>query len=188
MSEEIDEQPEFGSAGEDQQVNYFFLACECKPGAPGFAVLDPFVYDTKPGWILGTFGIIHYDPAIYAIVTIDDDVDPIFGYMMTISHPDTVSLLDRMKGYYSEEGFNTHIRKLVLVSFEDGKEELAWAYVLSPQVISSYESIEQVDNGIWDSKDTKLLELEERFFEEEDEEENMEGGDTEEGDTDEPIS
>src|SRR4051812_45484274 len=117
MSEEITkEEAEFGESGSEKQVTTFFLACECKPGTQTFSVLDPFTYDLQPAWIYGSLGILHYDPPVYSIVTTHDEGDPIFGYVMTISHPDTVSLLDRMKGFYGKEGFNMHIRNLVVAN------------------------------------------------------------------------
>jgi len=186
MSEENTEQAEFGTNGSDKIVSTFFLACECKPGTPTFSVLDPFTYDIQPAWTYGSLGILHYDPPVYGIVTTHEDGDPIFGYVMTISHPDTVSLLDRMKGFYGKEGFNMHIRSLVLVNLPEGKEILAWAYMISPSVISSYESIEQVENGLWDNSDTKLLDLEQQL-EEENEEESAEDMKNEESEDDDEI-
>lgn len=196
MSEEIiKEKAEFGEVGSEKQVNTFFLACECKPNTPAFSILDPFVYDIQPAWIYGSLGILHYDPAVYGIVTTHDDGDPIFGYIMTISHPDTITLLDRMKGVYGKDGFNMHTRNLVVVNLSDGKEVLAWAYTISPNVISAYESIEQVENGLWDNTDSKLLDLEQQFDgddpeedDDDEDEEDEEDEDEEDGGPDEPVS
>ncbi len=62
---------------------------------------------------------------------------------------------------------------------------LSWAYTVAPQVISAYESIEQVENGLWDDEDESLIELEELL----DEINSSEDDEEEDGEDDiEPIS
>lgn len=145
---------EFGDSATTPPVSTFFLPCECKPGGPGFPAIDPFSYDIVPAYINGTLGILHYDPPVYGIVTISDG-DPILGFLVTITHKETVALLDRMKGAFGPGGFNFHTRVMTDAKDENGQSIKCWAYALTDRVLAAYESIEQVPNGIWD-QDTKL--------------------------------
>lgn len=140
-----------------EKTNKFFLACEFKPNSDLFSVLDPFVYDIEPAFIQGTLGILSYDPEAYSIISNDDKKDFLFGYLMTITHPDTILLLDKIKGYYGETGFNYHERHLAQVFTSLKKVQKAWIYKLSEIVLQKYETIEQMEFGIWDEEDKKLL-------------------------------
>lgn len=138
----------------------FFLACEFKPGSTLFSVLDPFVYDVKPAFIYGSLGIVNYEPEAYSIMEVYDQGSPLLGYIMTITHEDTITLLDKIKGFSGPNGFNTHLRRLVH-AYTDVKEVTnAWAYVLSDYVLEAFQSVEQIEFGIWsdDEKQVALLE------------------------------
>lgn len=143
-----------------QEPSTFFLPCECKPGTALFSVLDPFAYDIKPAYIHGTLGIMNYKPISYAIIDLYPDADPLMGYVCTITHKDTVTLLDKIKGYNGPDAFNFHVRVMADVYTDVNDKSTAWCYVLSDHVLDSYESIEQVEFGMWadDKKQEELLE------------------------------
>lgn len=157
---------EFGDNATTPPVSSFFLPCECKPGGPGFHAIDPFAYDIVPARINGTLGILHYDPPVYGIATISDG-DPILGFLVTITHKETVALLDRMKGAFGPDGFNFHTRVMTEAKDANGQPVKCWAYVVTDRVLAAYESIEQVPNGIWD-EDKRLETLLEKLESEED--------------------
>ncbi len=169
---------EFGGVGKETQINRFFLACECKPGSPLFSVIDPFAYDVEPAYIFGGLGTLHYDPPSYSIISISDDNEPLFGYILTITHEDTIALLDRLKGFYGHGGFNYHLRISGFAMKEEGEPEKVWIYVATDNVVSVYETIEQIDRGIWNEDDTKLIEFAEKIEQEMDEEEDDEDDET----------
>lgn len=146
-------------------IRTFFLACEFKPSAEFWNVLESFAYDIKPAFIYGSLGIISYDPAAYSIVEVNDECQPLLGYIMTITHPETVMLLDRMKGYLGQNSFNTHVRKLVHAYTDMEKVQNAWCYTLSNNVINAYQQIEAVEFGMWDDNDEKQVTLLEKIIE-----------------------
>lgn len=143
----------------------FFLACEFKPGSDLWSVLDPFAYDVKPAFIYGSLGILNYNPETYAIMDVNDQGSPLVGYIFTITHEDTRLLLDKIKGYNGQEAFNTHFKTLVHAYTDVNEVTSAWAYILSDYVLETYESIEQVDMGIWDGDDEQQLALLEKIEE-----------------------
>lgn len=147
-----------------QDIRTFFLACEFKPGAAFWSVLDPFAYDIRPAFIHGSLGILAYEPAAYSIVEIGDECQPLLGYTMTITHPETILLLDRMKGYLGIDSFNTHTRKLVHAYTDVNKVCNAWCYTLSASVLNAFQQIETVEFGMWDD-DEKQVHLLERIIE-----------------------
>lgn len=151
----------------NNNLNKFFLACDCKPGTNFFKLIDGFTYDIIPARIPGTLGVINYEPDIYSITTIEG-TEWIYGYIMTITHEDTIELLDRVKGFYGNESLNYHTRVSVKAETEEGNEYDSWAYLLYHGVLASFESIEQVQDGIWDG-DQKLEELRAILQNEEDE-------------------
>lgn len=136
-----------------EELRTFFLACEFKPNTRLFSVLDPFVYDIKPAYIHGSLGVIAYNPNAYAIVDADEKSQPLLGYIMTITEPDTVELLNKIKGYNGPSGFNMHQRKLVHAYTDVKVVENAWAFVLSDATLDAYEQIEQIEFGLWDEQD-----------------------------------
>jgi len=147
-----------------QDIRTFFLACEFKPGAAFWTVLDPFAYDIRPAFVHGSLGILAYEPASYSIVETGDACQPLLGYVMTITHPETIMLLDRSKGFLGDNCFNTHIRKLVHAYTDVNKVMNAWCYILSSNVLNAYQQIETVEFGMWDN-DAKQVNLLERIIE-----------------------
>lgn len=145
------------------EVNSYFLACEFKPESPLFSVIDPFVYDIKPAYIFGSLGVIAYNPDSYAIIDIDDDGPPLMGYLMTITNPETVTLLDKMKGYNGPEFFSTHNKILTRCYTDIDKWKKAWCYTLSTKVVDYYQKIEQIEFGLTNEEDEKLVELLEKI-------------------------
>jgi hypothetical protein len=141
-------------------IRRFFLACEYKPNSKLWYVLDAFAYDVVPAFTHGKLGVLNYDPAAYAILTLDDQDEPLMGYLMTITNPDGIYLLDKLKGFNGKSGFNTHYRTLSHVFTDTNKVTTAWCYVVSPHVLNVYQQIEQVEWGMWeqDEKQVKLLE------------------------------
>lgn len=142
-----------------ENLRKFFLACEFKPNSDLFSVLDPFVYDISPAFIHGSLGIISYEPETYSIIDVDDASPPLFGYVMTITHPDTILLLDKIKGVYGPNAFNMHHRVAVKAFTDIDEEHDAWCYLLSDSVLENYERIEQIENGIFDDEDAELIEF-----------------------------
>ncbi len=146
-------------------IRTFFLACEFKPKAEFWSIIEPFAYNIKPAFIYGNLGIIAYEPAAYSIVVASEECEPLLGYIMTITHPETIMLLDRMKGYLGENSFNTHVRRLVHAYTDVDKVQNAWCYMLSSNVINAYQKIESVEFGIWDDNDDKQANLLEKIIE-----------------------
>ncbi len=145
--------------GEDG-IRQFFLACEFKPGGSFWSVIEPFAYDIKPAFMYGSLGVMSYDPESYSVVEANDDSQPLMGYLMTITNPETISLLDRAKCYLGPEAFNFHVRKLVHVYTDLKKTTNAWCYIISNAVLGTYQQVETVEFGMWDDdeKQVKLLE------------------------------
>lgn len=155
-----------GQKREDvNDIRTFFLACEFKPNAEFWSVLEPFAYNIKPAFIHGNLGIIAYEPAAYSVVEASDECQPLLGYIMTITHTETIMLLDRMKGYMGESSFNTHIRRLVHAYTDVDKVQNAWCYMLSSNVINAYQQIEVVEFGMWDDNDENQVNLLEKIIE-----------------------
>jgi len=77
------------------------------------------------------------------------------AYLMTITCPDMVSLLDRAKGHLGDSGYNCHLRRLVDAHTGDDAPTKAWCYILSGQILNAYQSIETVEFGM-NTKDLKL--------------------------------
>lgn len=143
------------------ELRTFFLACEFKPGSELWSVLDGFAYDVKPAFVYGSLGVIGYKPKeSYAVIDINEKGQPLLGYICTITEPTTVELLDKIKGNLGTDAFNTHTRKLVHAYTDLQTVTDAWAYVLSDIVLESYESIEQVEFGIWDHDEKQITLLE----------------------------
>jgi len=138
----------------------FFLACEFKPGSELWSILDGFAYDIKPAFVYGSLGVIGYKPESYSIIDLNEKSPPLLGYICTITEPTTVTLLDKIKGNLGPDAFNTHDRKLVHAYTDLQTVTDAWAYILSDYVLESYESIEQVEFGIWDHDEEQIHLLE----------------------------
>ena len=147
-----------------EDIRTFFLACEFKPNSDLFSVLDPFAYDIKPAFINGTLGVVSYDPKSYAIVDADEKSQPLLGYIMTITHPDTILLLDKIKGYNGTSGFNYHDKKLVHAHTDVKVVQNAWIYILSETVLNSYQQLQQIEFGVW-GEDEILLDFLEKIGE-----------------------
>jgi len=143
-----------------QDIRTFFLSCEFKPGATFWSTLDPFAYDIRPAFIYGSLGIVAYQPPAYAIVETNDECQPLLGYIVTITHPETVLLLDRAKGYLGENCFNTHVRKLVHAYTDVNQVTNAWCYLLANNVLNAYQTIETVEFGMWDDDEKQVILLE----------------------------
>ena len=141
-----------------EDLRTYFLACEFKPYSELWSVLDGFAYDVKPAYILGSLGIINYDPEAYAIIDVHEHAQPLLGYICTITESTTLTLLDKIKGYNGPDSFNTHTKRLVRAYTDIDEGEDAWAYVLSDMVLDSFSSLEQVDYGLW-SEDEQQVEL-----------------------------
>ncbi len=148
-----------------EELRTFFLACEFKPNTRLFSVLDPFAYDIKPAYIHGSLGVIAYNPSTYAIVDADEKSQPLIGYILTITEPDTVLLLNKLKGYNGPSGFNFHQRKLVHAYTDVNVVENAWAFILSDAALDAYEQIEQVEFGLWDEQDEHQISFLEKIGE-----------------------
>lgn len=146
-----------------RNINTFFLACEFKPGGPFFSVIEPFVYDIKPAFTYGTLGIL--GEGTYSIVEIDGECQPLMGFIMTITNPETALLLDRIKGCYGENTFNLHLRK-VIPTFTSNKKRTkkAWGYLLSNHVLNLFQSIQSIEFGIYDN-DKRQVSLLEKILE-----------------------
>lgn len=141
-------------------IRTFFLACEFKPSAEFWSLVEPFAYDIKPAFIHGNLGILAYEPPSYSIVEANDECQPLLGYVMTITNPETIMLLDRVKGYLGENSFNTHVRKLVHAYTDVDKVQNAWCYMLSGNVLNAYQQIESVEFGMWDDDENQVTLLE----------------------------
>lgn len=139
-------------------IRRFFLACEFKPYSKLWSVLEPVAYDVRPAFTHGKLGCMGYNPATYSILTLDDADEPLVGYLMTITNPDGILLLDKIKGYNGKGAFNTHVRALAHVFTSPNKVITAWTYLISAKVLECYQQIEQIEWGFWD-EDEKQLEL-----------------------------
>jgi hypothetical protein len=142
------------------RVKKFFLACEFKPNCPLWSIVEPFAYDVQPAYVHGKLGIISYNPPTYAIVELDQDDDPLIGYVMTITNPDTILLLDKIKGYYGKAAYNTHIRSVQKVYIDKNKDLDAWCYMLSKYVLNAYTQVETIEFGLWDEDKAQVALLE----------------------------
>jgi len=147
------------------ELRTFFLPCEFKPNTPFFSILDPFAYNIQPAFIHGSLGIISYNPETYSIIDIDDVGSPLLGYIMTITEPDTIMLLDKIKGYFGPNAFNTHNKKVVKAFTDIEMSQDAWIYQLSETVLEKYQQIEQVELGIWDESDENQVDFLEKIGE-----------------------
>lgn len=142
------------------EIRRFFLACEFKPRTELWSVLDPVAYDVQPAFIHGKLGIMGYDPACYSIISVDEDDEPLVGYLMTITNPDGIMLLDKIKGFNGKNSYNTHYRCLTHVYTSPEKVITAWSYLISPKILEVfYKQIEQIEWGLWqqDEKQIALL-------------------------------
>src|SRR5579859_1277380 len=141
-----------------EELKTFFLACEFKPFGDLWSILDPFAYDVKPAFIYGSLGIINYNPESYSIIDINDQSQPLMGYICTITEPTTGLLLDKIKGFNGYGSFNMHVKKIVPAYTDLETVVDAWAYCLSERVLDEFQQIEQISFGIW-SDDEKQIEL-----------------------------
>lgn len=148
----------FGKPERLTEINRFFLACEFKPHSALWSVLDPFAYSVKPAFIYGKLGVISYSPESYAVLETGQHGEPLLGYVVTITEPDTVLLLDKIKGYNGPDAFNTHVRQLTHCYTDLNKVVTAWTYVLSKPVLEAYTQIQQIEFGLW-SEDEKQIAL-----------------------------
>lgn len=139
-------------------IRRFFLACEFKPHSKLWSVLDPVAYDVKPAFTHGKLGCLGYDPATYSILSVDESDEPLVGYLMTISNPDGILLLDKIKGFNGKGSYNTHVRTLAHVFTAPSKVITAWCYTLDPQVLATFTQVEWIEWGLWE-EDEKQLEL-----------------------------
>lgn len=144
----------------------FFLACELKPKSEElWSVLEPFAYDVKPAFIHGSLGVLSYDPETYAIVDTNEESPPLLGYLTTITHPGTILLLDKLKGFNGANAFNYHIKKLVHAYTDLEEVTNAWCYLLSDYVLDTYQSLEVIEFGLWHEDDDEQVELLEKIEE-----------------------
>lgn len=148
-----------------ENINRYFLACEFKPHTANkelWSVLDPFAYDIMPAFIHGSLGILSYEPESYGIMEVNDKSPPLLGYLMTITHPATALILDKIKGFHGPESFNFNVKRLVHVYTDVSEVTNAWCYVVSDYVLQAYQQIEQIEFGLWD-EDKDQLELLEKI-------------------------
>ncbi len=141
-------------------IRRFFLACEFKPNSKLWYVMEQYAYDVVPAFTHGKLGVISYDPAAYAILTLDDQDEPLMGYLITITNPDGIFLLDKLKGFNGKNAFNNHYRTLGHVFTDANKVTNAWCYVISPHVLTVYQQIEQIEWGMWEQDDKQIQLLE----------------------------
>jgi hypothetical protein len=137
-------------------VNRFFLACELKPHSRLWSVIDPFAYDVKPAFIYGVMGATNYQPDSYSILEVQTNTEPLLGYLATITEPDTVLLLDKLKGYNGPNVFNVHTKQLTHVYTDVDTIVTAWCYVLSRAVLETYKEIQQVEFGMWSEDKSQM--------------------------------
>lgn len=142
-----------------EEIRRFFLACEYKPNGDFWNIIEPFAYDIKPAYIYGNLGVMSYEPESYSIVEMNKDCDPLMGYVMTITNPDTIQFLDRAKYFLGENAFNMHIRNLARAYVDTDTFIEAWAYMLSTNVITAYQKVQTVEYGIWDDRDEEQVSL-----------------------------
>jgi len=143
----------------------FFLACEFRPGGQFWNIIEPFAYEIKPCYTSGLLGILSYGLQSYSLVDLSKVNSPLFGYVMTITHPDTIMLLDTIKRCYGLDFHNTHDRVKIVVNHKNKKKERAWAYLLSAYVLNIHQQIEIVENGIYDGR-KELIDWSHEFNEE----------------------
>ena len=141
-------------------IRRFFLACEFKPNSKLWYVLESVAYDVVPAFTRGKLGVIAYEPPAYAVLTLDDQDEPLMGYLMTITNPDGIFLLDKLKGFNGSNAFNTHYRTLSHVFTAPDKVTTAWCYIISPHVLNVYQQIEQIEWGMWEQDDKQMQLLE----------------------------
>lgn len=148
------------SPDDPDDVRQFFLACEYKPGGEFWNLIEPFTYDIKPAYMYGSLGVMSYEPESYSVVEVNEKAQPLMGYLLTITHPETIDFLDRAKYYLGEDAFSFHIRRLVKVYTGPKEVTNAWCYVVSNPVLAAYQQVETVEFGMWDDdeKQIKLLE------------------------------
>lgn len=136
----------------DQKViTKFFLACELRSNAKKkdfWNIIEPFAYDIEPAYVKGLFGRIAYDPDCYAIVAFEGN-NFVIGYSMTITNADTISLMDKMKGFNGEFNFSLNHRVQTTIYNETSSFD-GWCYILSDESLNSYRQIEQIQYGLWD--------------------------------------
>lgn len=114
----------------EDSVRSFFLACEYKPGGEFWSIIEPFAYDIQPAFVYGSLGVLGYEPETYSIVeTGEEGGQPLMGYLMTITHPETIEFLDRAKYFLGEDAFNMHVRTLTTVFTDIKSSTEAWCYV-----------------------------------------------------------
>lgn len=148
----------FGKSELITEINRFFLACEFKPYSDLWSVLDPFAYNVQPAFIYGKLGILSYEPNSFSIIEAGRGEEPLIGYLVTITHPDTILLLDKIKGYNGPNAYNTHVRQLTHVYTDIDKVVTGWCYVLTHAVLDAYAQIQQIEFGLW-AEDEKQIEL-----------------------------
>ena len=83
--------------------------------------------------------------------------------MVTITNPETVLLLDKIKGYNGPDSFNTHVRRLAHIYTDLNTVINGWVYVLSKTVVDAYQKIEQIEWGIHDQNDKRQWKLLEKI-------------------------
>lgn len=149
----------------NKKVTTIFLACEFKPNTRMFSVLDPFAYDIKPAFIYGSLGVISYDPISYSIIDANENGQPLLGYILTITEPDTIELLDKIKGYHGEDAFNMHDKKLIKAYTSIEEKQSAYIYQLSEYALAAYSQIEQIELGLWHETDNNQIEFLEKIGE-----------------------
>lgn len=142
-----------------EDIRKFFLSCEYKPGGEFWNIIEPFAYDIQPAYIFGTLGIVSYHPESYSIVEVGKDCEPLMGYVMTLTNPDTIQFLDRTKYFLGDNAFNMHVRSLAQVHLDEDNYIQAWVYMLSQSVLTAYQKMEVVEYGIWDDKDENQAHL-----------------------------
>ena len=140
-----------------KKINSFFLPCELKPYTPLFnSTIGEFCYDIQPAFCFATLGITSYKPNVYSIIKIGGE-SPVFGYLVTITNPDCIILVDRLKAFYGPGTININVRWVTPVYTDPSTVIDAWVYVLSDAVIEKFETIEVVKDGFHDYTDEKLF-------------------------------
>jgi hypothetical protein len=132
--------------------NRFFLACEYRPGGQFWNIIEPFAYEIKPCYTPGLLGIISYGLQSYSLVDISKVNAPVFGYIMTITHPDTIMFLDNVKRCFGFEFHSSHERVQIIAHHKNKKKEKAWTYMLSAHILNLHQQIEIIEDGIYDDR------------------------------------
>ncbi len=148
-----------------ENVNTFFFACEFKPNTRLFSAIEPFAYDIEPAFIYGSLGIIAYEPNTYSIIDVDEGGSPLLGYIFTVTEPDTIEMLHKLKGCHGPDAYNTHKRVKVEAFTDVEISQDAWIFQLEEHVVENYEMIEQVEFGLWDENDEGQIEFLEKIGE-----------------------